>query len=136
MPKDAKALALEILEETWNKKTPALIEELYSTNCIIHTPDGALHGIAGAKQLYAAYTTSFPDMHFTIEDIIAEDDRVAVRYIFNGTHHGALRDIPPTGKHVTVVGSVFFRFADGKVVEQRGLWDSLSFMQQLGVVST
>jgi steroid delta-isomerase-like uncharacterized protein len=136
MPKDAKALVLAILEETWNKKTPALIEELYGTNCIIHTPDGALHGIEGAKQLYAAYTTSFPDVHFTIEDIIAEDDRVAVRYIFHGTHRGALRGIPPTGKHVTVVGSVFFRFADGKLIEQRGLWDSLSFMQQLGVVST
>ena len=135
MPKDSRTLALDILEETWNKKNPELIEGLYSTECVIHTPDGKLHGIEGGKQLYAAYTASFPDVHFTIEDVIAEDDRVAVRYLFNGTHQGELRGIPPTGKYVTVSGSVFFRFADGKLIEQRGLWDSLSFMQQLGVVS-
>ena len=104
MPKDSRTLALDILEETWNKKNPELIEGLYSTECVIHTPDGKLHGIEGGKQLYAAYTASFPDVHFTIEDVIAEDDRVAVRYLFNGTHQGELRGIPPTGKHVTVSG--------------------------------
>ena len=136
MPKDSKTLALDILVETWNKKNPALIDELYSSECVIHTPDGEIHGIEGGKQLYAAYTNSFPDVNFTIEDIIAEDDRVAVRYIFNGTHEGKLRGVPATGKHVAVSGSVFFRFADGKLIEQIGIWDSLSLMQQLGAVSS
>ena len=101
MSKDSKTLALDILEETWDKKNPELIEGLYSPECVIHTPDGKLYGIEGGKQLYAAYTTSFPDVHFTIEDVIAEDDRVAVRYLFSGTHQGELRGIPPMGKHVT-----------------------------------
>jgi steroid delta-isomerase-like uncharacterized protein len=123
------------MEDLWNQKTPTLIEELFASNCVIHTPDGALHGIDGAKQLYNAYVSSFPDVHFTIEDIVADDDKAAIRYTFNGTHHGPLRGIAPTGKSTSVAGAVFFHFAAGKVIEQRGIWDSLALMQQLGVVA-
>ncbi len=80
--------------------------------------------------------SSFPDVHFTIEDIVADEDKAAIRYTFNGTHHGDLKGIAPTGKSASVAGAVFFHFAEGKVTEQRGIWDSLDFMQQLGVVST
>ncbi len=136
MPADTKALALKIMEDLWNQKTPALIDELFASNCVIHTPDGALRGLEGAKQLYAAYVNSFPDVHFTIETIVADDDKAAIRYIFNGTHQGDLRGIAPTGTSASVAGAVFFHVAEGKVTEQRGIWDSLDFMQQLGVVST
>ncbi len=136
MASDAGALALKIMEDLWNQKTPALIDELFADNCVIHTPDGALYGIEGAKQLYAAYVSSFPDVHFTIEDIVTDEDKAAIRYTFNGTHHGDLKGIAPTGKSASVAGAVFFHFAEGKVIEQRGIWDSLDFMQQLGVVST
>ena len=60
MASDARALALKIMEDLWNQKTPALIDELFADNCVIHTPDGALYGIEGAKQLYAAYVSSSP----------------------------------------------------------------------------
>ena len=121
MSKDPKALALKIMEELWNKKILALIDELFATNCIIHTPDGVLHGLEGAKQLYTAYVTSFPDAHFTIKDIVVVDDKVAIRYAFNDTHLGGnLRDIALTGKSGSVSGVVFFHFADGKVIEQEG----------------
>jgi steroid delta-isomerase-like uncharacterized protein len=123
------------MEDLWNQKTPALIDALFAPTCVIHTPDGALHGIEGARQLYTAYVSSFPDVHFTIEDIVADDDKAAIRYTFNGTHHGALRGIAPTGKSTSVAGAVFFHFAEGKVIEQRGVWDSLALMQQLGVVA-
>jgi steroid delta-isomerase-like uncharacterized protein len=130
-----KTLALRIVEECWNQKTPALLATLYAASCVIHTPDGALHGLAGATQLYTAYTTAFPDTHFTIEDIVTEGDTVVIRYTFAGTHQGPLREMAATGKRVTVAGMVLFRFADGKAIEQRGVWDSLSLMQQLGAVS-
>ena len=121
MSKDPKVLALKIMEELWNKKILALIDELFATNCIIHTPDGVLHGLEGAKQLYTAYVTSFPDAHFTIKDIVVVDDKVAIRYAFNDAHlAGNLRDIAPTGKSGSVSGAVFFHFADGKVIEQEG----------------
>ena len=129
-----KQLALQIIEELWNRRTPALIDTLYAANCTIHTPDGALQGPSGATQLYTAYTTAFPDTHYTIEDVVAEGERVVIRFIFSGTHRGPIRDIAATGKSVAVSGMVLFRFADGQVIEQRGVWDSLSAMQQLGVV--
>jgi len=121
MSKDPKVLALKIMEELWNKKILALIDELFATNCVIHTPDGVLHGLEGAKQLYTAYMTSFPDAHFTIKDIVVVDDKVAIRYAFNDAHLGGkLRDIALTGKSGSVSGVVFFHFADGQVIEQEG----------------
>lgn len=135
MAEAPKTLAHRLIEDLWNQQTPALIDALYAPECIIHTPDGALHGLAGARQLYAAYTTAFPDMHFTMEDVVAEGDTVVIRYPFAGTHRGPLRGIAPTGKAVTVAGMVLLRWADRQVIEQRGVWDSLSLMQQLGVVA-
>jgi steroid delta-isomerase-like uncharacterized protein len=130
-----KRIALQLIEELWNQKTPALIEALYAAQCVLHTPDGALHGLTGATQLYTAYTTAFPDMCFTVEDVVAEGETVVIRYTFAGTHQGPLRGIAATGKPVAVAGMVLLRFAEGKVVEQRGVWDSLSLMQQLGAIS-
>lgn len=135
MAEAPKTLALRWIEDLWNRQTPALIEVLYAPGCIIHTPDGTLHGPAGARQLYAAYTTAFPDTHFSVEDVVAEGDTVVIRYTFTGTHRGPLRGIAPTGKAVTVDGMVLLRFADGHLIEQRGIWDSLSAMQQLGGVA-
>jgi hypothetical protein len=66
---------------------------------------------------------------------VAEGETVVIRYTFAGTHLGALRGIAATGQPVAVAGMVLLRFTEGKVVEQRGMWDSLSLMQQLGVVA-
>jgi steroid delta-isomerase-like uncharacterized protein len=129
-----KQLAVQIIEELWNRKNPALIGTLYAANCTIHTPDGEVHGPSGATQLYTAYTMAFPDTHYAIEDVVGEGERVVIRFTFAGTHRGELRGIAPTGKPVAVAGMVLFRFANGQVIEQRGIWDSLSAMRQLGVV--
>jgi len=129
-----KQLALQIIEDLWNRKTPALIDTLYAANCTIHTPDGVVHGPSGANQLYTVFTTAFPDTHYTVEDVVAEGERVVIRFTFAGTHRGDMRGIAATGKSVAVAGMVLFRFANGQVIEQRGVWDSLSAMQQLGVV--
>jgi predicted ester cyclase len=120
MSQDPKVLALKIMEELWNKKILALIDELFATNCVIHRPDGVLHGLEGAKQLYIAYVTSFPDGHVTVKDIVVVDDEVAIRYTFNGGHQGDRRDIKPIGKAGSVSGAVFFHCADGKVIKQEG----------------
>src|SRR5215472_4441259 len=129
-----KQLALQIIQDLWNQTAPALIDTLYAANCTIHTRDGVLHGPSGATQLYTAYTTAFPDTHYTIEDVVAEGERVVIRFTFSGTHRGDIRGIAATGKSVAVAGMVLFCFSEGQVIEQRGIWDSLSAMQQLGVV--
>src|SRR5262245_15500472 len=127
----SRALTLRILQEIWKAKNPSLIEELYSKDSVIHTPDGEVRGVEGSKHLYHTYTSAFPDLQFEIQEIVAEDDSAAAQLLFTGTHNGPLGDLPPSGKFVKVANNCFFRFADGKLIRQKGLWDTLSFMQQI-----
>lgn len=131
MAQDPRALTLRILQEIWNAKNPSLIEELYSDDCVIHTPDGEVRGVDGSKRLYQTYTSSFPDVQFEIRQIIAEGDMASAQLVFTGTHAGPLGKIPASGNFVKVANNCFFRFADGKLVEQEGVWDSLSLMRQI-----
>jgi predicted ester cyclase len=80
------------------------------------------------------YLTAFPDLHFTIEDIIAEGDTVVVRQTARGTHQGDLMGIPPTGKQVSGTGITITRVVNGKAVEDWFNGDDLGLLQQLGVV--
>ena len=124
-------MTLRILQEIWNAKDPSLIDELYSNDCVIHTPDGEVHGIEGSKQLYRTYTSAFPDMQFEIEEIVAENDMAAVQLVARGTHKGPLGALPASGNSVKVANNCFFRFAGGKVIKQKGVWDTLRLMQQI-----
>ncbi len=90
------------------------------------------------KQFVTALRTAFPDIHFTIEDEVAENDKLVIRWTMRGTHRGDLvmpqGPIPPTSKQVQVSGSTLIRFAEGKVVEEWQNADNLGFLQQLGVI--
>jgi steroid delta-isomerase-like uncharacterized protein len=79
---------------------------------------------------------AFPDQKWTIEELIAEGDKVVNRFTWHGTHQGDFLGIPPTGNQVEVKGVVIDRFADGKIADTRILMDNLGLMQQLGVVPT
>ena len=131
MAQDSRALTLRILQEIWNAKNPSLIEELYSSDCVIHTPNDEVHGVEGSKHLYHTYTSAFPDMQFEIQQIVAENDTASAQLIFTGTHKGPLGEIPASGNFVKVANNCFFCFADGKLVKQKGVWDTLSLMQQI-----
>lgn len=80
------------------------------------------------------YVNAFPDFVITVEDIVAEGDRVMTRWTARGTHQGPLMDVPPTGKKVEMTGITFNRVADGKIIEQRENADMLGLRQQLGVI--
>jgi steroid delta-isomerase-like uncharacterized protein len=77
----------------------------------------------------------FPDIQWTLEEIIAEDDKIAARFTMRGTHHGPFLGVEPTGKSITVRAVNFYRLADGKFVEERGQPDLLSLLQQIGAVA-
>jgi predicted ester cyclase len=83
-----------------------------------------------------AFMGAFPDCQFTIEDMIAEGDRVATKKTFTGTHKGEFNGIPPTGRRVTLTFVDILRLRDGKIVEHWLSMDQLSFLQQLGVAPT
>ena len=114
---------------------PALFDELLAPIYVLHFPGSPpISGIEQAKQLMVAYTCAFPDLQLSTEDMVAEGDKVAIRNTWRGTHHGAFRGLPPTGKHVAFTGSDFFRFEGGKIAEQWADLDALGLMQQLGGV--
>jgi len=131
---NSKTHMLQIMEEAWNKKAPAAFDDRIAPDFVCHTPDGDFKGLDGYKQLYNVYVTAFPDYHFTIDDVIAEGDKVSLRYTFAGTHTGPLLEVPATGKRVSVPGTVVTRVVDGKSVEEYVVWDSLGLVRQLGLV--
>jgi steroid delta-isomerase-like uncharacterized protein len=132
-----KALVHRLYEE-WNKgkeAAMAAIEELYAPAYVWHStgvfPDMDL---AGMKQMTPAFFTAFPDLHYTLEDLIAEGDKVAARFTLRGTHQGDFLGMPPTGKQVSVTGIEIDRIEDDKVVESWANSDALGLMQQLGAI--
>jgi predicted ester cyclase len=130
-----KTSARRFYEEVFNKKNRAAIDEFIDPKQVDHAaPPGTPGGLAGATQTIGMYLTAFPDLHFTVEDMIAEGDKLVARLTCRGTQQGAFMGIPPTGKHVTVTAIDISRFAGGKSVEHWLEMDTLGMMQQLGVI--
>ena len=131
-----KAVFRRFIEE-WNKGNEAGMAamELCAADYVIHGtgvfPDTDR---AGYKQRLTALWTAFPDAHLVVEDLIAEGDKVVVRYTFRATHRGEFMGVPATGKVVTMTGIDIARFAGGKCVEQWVQADFLGLMQQLGAI--
>ncbi len=114
-------------EEIWNQGNLAVVDELCTPNFIYHTPTGPVQGPEGFKQFATMYRTAIPNLHITIDDLLAEADKVVTRWTARGTHLGPLMDIPPTGKQATVTGIVIGRFEGGKFVEGWLEFDALRF---------
>lgn len=113
------------------------IETLYAPNATFHYfPPGLPQGYEGARIFYGGFMAAFPDVQFTIDAILMEGDRVAVRYHLDMTHRGEFQGIPPTGKRVRLNGISILRFADDKVVERWNEGDFLGLLQQLGAIPT
>ena len=137
--KEIKALERRLYEE-YNKGKEAVlavIDELYATDTIQHSSTGQdIRGIKNYKQHVSEFSSAFPDLHFTIDDMIAEGDKVAMRITGTGTNKGAFRGIPPTNEKVTVSMIQIDRFAGGKFVEGWSRYDTWGLMQQLGLIPT
>ncbi|HEY7029677.1 MAG TPA: ester cyclase [Thermomicrobiales bacterium] len=111
----------------------------YAPDFVYHNPVLAAMpslppGPEAVRQLVAATRIAFPDLRYTIEALIAEGDKVAVLYTWQGTHQGALGGLPPTGRQVTATGAIVCRVAGGRIVEQWDVDDRLDVMQQLGLL--
>lgn len=130
-----KALNRRFVEEVINQGNLDAIEELIDPGVVDHAaPEGFPAGREGARQFAAMMRSAFSDLHITIEEMIAEGDKVAVRSTWSGTHKGEFMGIPATGRRVTVGQIDITRVADGRMVEHWGQFDALGLMQQLGVV--
>ena len=104
------------------------------SDLVIHAPSQDIRGRDGAKQYVTMLRTAFPDLHFTIEDQIAEGDMVVTRWTARGTHKGSFQGVPATGREIRLMGTDIDRMTDGKVVECWAHVDELGLMQQLGAI--
>jgi len=128
-----KALARRVYEEVMNQRNLAVLDEPYVPDFVYHGTSRTIQGVEAFKQAAKLYFTAFPDLHLTIEDLIAEGDRVVVRFTYRATHQGDFMGIPATGKQVVVPGIGIMRIVNGKVLEE---WVNQDPLPQLGVVPT
>lgn len=130
-----KVLSRRIFEEAASQGNFAVIDEAIAPTFVYRASTLAdVHGPADLKEFFTAHRRAFPDIHYIIEEVVAEGEKVVVHWTITGTHQGQLRDIPTTGKRVKVPGITIFRFANEHIVDGRAVWDALTFLQQLGVV--
>ena len=130
-----KAAYRRINQEAWSQGHLAVVDEFVALEYVYHEPAlGDVHGPEGLKQTILGYRTAYPDLNFTIDDMIAEGDLVALRWSAAGTQKGEMLGIPATGLATTTVGINIVRFQAGRIVEEWSSWDMMGLMQQLGVV--
>jgi len=131
-----KNVSRRVIDEIFNEGKLEVADEIIAAGSIGHDPalPEPTSGPEGLKQLVTGYRAAFPDLSFTIDDQIAEGDRVVTRWTARGTHEGDLWGIAATGKQGTVTGITIDRFQGGKIAEVWTNWDTLGLMQQLGVV--
>ena len=131
-----KAIVRGVFDEVFNKGNLSAADEILAPDYTLHDPAAPKFtgGRKAYKQFQARYLKAFPDHRLTVEDQIAEGDKVVTRWTARGTHRGDLPGIPATGKPVTVTGITVSRISGGRIAEEWQDWDSLGMLQQLGVV--
>jgi steroid delta-isomerase-like uncharacterized protein len=135
MSEENKALARRFYE-IWMEGNVDALDEVAAPDTVDHDPYNphGQEGLEGAKKTIAMYRDAFPDVHFTIEDQVAEGDRVVTRWTATGTHEGELMGIQPSGNKATVTGITIDRIENGKIVEGWTSWDTLAMMQAIGAI--
>lgn len=134
MSEENKKIARRVIEELWNRGNFEVADELIARDYIGHMPGDETHGPEGVKVFFSEQRLAFPDIHYSVEDQVAEGDKVVTRWIARGTHKGELGGMPPTGKQGCVTGITISRIADGKLIEAWSNPDELGLMQQLGAI--
>ena len=137
MSEENKALARrswEVVTEGSLDTLEDALAEVYANDFILHEAGEDIVGIEGLTQFVSMMRSALPDLRITLEDDMAEGDKVVTRWIGQGTHQGELMGIAPTGNQVTITGITIHRIEDGKIVEEWENWDALGLMQQIGAV--
>jgi steroid delta-isomerase-like uncharacterized protein len=120
-----KALIRQVFEEAVNQGNLAVVDALFSPDFVDHSTPDQVPGPEGVKSYFASIRASFPDMYVTIDDMIAEGDKVVVRTTWRGTHQGEYEGIAPTGKQVARTLIQIFRIEGGQILEEWNEGESL-----------
>jgi steroid delta-isomerase-like uncharacterized protein len=133
-----KAVVRRVFEDMFNRKDAAVADQIYTEDHAYHDPSapGLPKGPGGVKAVLGAFVVAFPDLHMTVEDVIADGNKAVVRWVSRGTNTGSLMGLPATGKQVEVSGTTVYRLSGGKIAESWALWDHMGMMQQMGIIPT
>ena len=130
-----KTCSRRVFEEVWNQGKLDEIYQIFATDFILHEPGGGeIRGPEGYKKFVNMYRTAYPDIHFAVQDQIAQGDKVVNRLTLTATHTGNLMGIPPTGRKISITGMTFCRYGGGKMLEAWANSDTFGMLQQLGVI--
>ena len=136
MSKDLKDI-INRSKEMWNTGNLNIVDEIYAKNFVNHYPfDPSVRDLESFKKFVTECRKGMPDLNVTIEDMIAEGDKLACRWVCSGTHKVDFFGIPATGKKATWTGVTIYRFDSDKIVEAWWSEDALGMLQQLGVIPT
>jgi steroid delta-isomerase-like uncharacterized protein len=132
-----KAIIRRMTEEFYNQGNVESAERFFAATYVHHDPASPhVRGRDGLKQVVRAFLAGCPDLHITIDQLLAEGDMVTKRWTYHATHTGDLAGLPPTGKRIAMSGLELFRLEGGKIVECWLGYDNLSLMHQLGIIPT
>jgi steroid delta-isomerase-like uncharacterized protein len=136
MSADNKAIVRRLYEEVWNKRKFEVIDEIISPSHALQASNifGSSIGPEAYKRNALLFFAGYPDLHWTIEDTIAEKDKVVACWTISGTHKGDYLGVPATNKKVSVEGITIHHITNGKIMDSYVSWDIWGMMQQLGVV--
>ena len=133
---ESKDLARRFYDEVFNAGDLDRVDELLTPDFVDHEegPPGTPEGIEGVKAFVTMYREAFPDLHATVEDMVEEGDRIAVRATFTGTHDGEFMGIPASGRKISIQAMDVVRVVDGRAAEHWGVTDVMGLMQQIGAI--
>ena len=136
MSAESNKLLMSRFVEFINTANEVLAEELVDANGIFHAPvsPDPFIGPQGYMKILGMMRSGFPDIQWTLEEMVAENDTVAARFIMRGTHQATFFGVPASGKEIQVQAVNFYRFFNGKIVEERGQPDLLALLRQIGAV--
>jgi steroid delta-isomerase-like uncharacterized protein len=136
MSAENKAIVRRLYEEVWNKRKLEVVNELISPSHALQGPNifGSSVGPEAYKRQVSRFLEGYPDLRWTIENTIAEEDKVVACWTISGTHKGDFMGVPATNKKISVDGMTIHHIAGGKIMDSHSNWDTLGMMQQLGAV--
>ena len=138
MAAETNKLVMNRFLEFINTASEKLAQELISPSAVFHVPGrpDPMRGPAGYLAIIGMMRGGFPDIQWTLEEMVAEGDKVAARFTMRGTHRRSFFGVPPTGKRISVQAMNIYRLSGGQFVEEHGQPDMLGLLQQIGAVPT
>jgi steroid delta-isomerase-like uncharacterized protein len=130
-----KALARNFMERAFNEGNLTIVDEALVPEGIDHQEPLGTNFATHLKEVITMLRTAFPDLHFEIHAMLAEEELVAFRSTMTGTHRGPFQGLPPTGKQISVAHMHFVHFVDGKTSDLWHVWDTAGLMRQLGAAT-